>query len=87
MVTQKKAAPISMTFTIGADVHTASGESILQCLENIKPTRYLGFGKVTVTQNGKESAIPVRFNTLKLQRVFEKQVDRELFAKRIGILL
>lgn len=78
---------LHLKFTIGQDVYEADADTILDALKQIKPTRYLGFGSVTVTEDGKTHEVPIKLVPVKLQRIFEKDYEMELFAKRISVLL
>lgn len=76
-----------MILYLGKDTYSSKGMSIYECLEKIKPTRFLGITKIELTINGKLSRIPMKFVPLKIQRIFQKDLDRELFAKRLQTLI
>ena len=77
-----------LTLSLGADSYTKSGISILDCLQKMEPkTNVKSVGKFVCEYKGKKSAIPITINRTKLQRIFTKQIELEMFAKRLSILL
>lgn len=77
----------SVVFSIGSDVYTGVGETVLEALKTIKPKNYLGEVRVSATISGKTASVPFRAVPLQLRRVFEKPIEMELFAKRLQVLL
>lgn len=77
----------SVKFSIGPDVYTATGDSLLDALQKIKPKKYSGLTKVEATVNGKTSRIPITLTPLRMRRFFEKPVELAIFAKRLNTLL
>lgn len=84
--TPKKKKLVSMRFCIGDNEYKSDGETVLEALQNIKPKNYLGYGSVYLTLADKESAIPLRINKYKLERIFSNATDLALFAKRLETL-
>ncbi len=84
-----KEVPVHISLAIGSDVHEGSGENILDALVQIKrPTDYgKGLGQITVIVNGHVSKLPIKLVPIKMQRIFEKPVEMELFAKRVQTLI
>ena len=80
-------APVSISFSIGANTYLSEGETIFAALSKIKPVNYIGFGKLIVTTDGKTSHVPIKLVPTKLKRLFEKPVEMAMFAKRIKTLL
>lgn len=77
----------SVKFSIGSDVYTANGDTLLEALQKIKPAKYSGLTKVEATVNGKTSRIPITLTPLRMRRFFEKPVELAIFAKRLNTLL
>lgn len=84
---KKKKKAVQMVIAIGDNSYRSEGDTVADALAAIKPTSFLGFGSVRVTVDGVESAIPLRINKYKLERIFSNKTDMALFAKRIQTLL
>lgn len=93
LVTQdvKPHTPSSTDFTLSLSVNgkdiTKSGNTILDCLNQITPNWGKGIGYIWITYNNKTSKIPIRLTPVKLERLFGREVDRALFAKRLITLM
>ena len=78
---------VSLSFQIGKDTYKAEGKDVLACLKKIKPKSYMGMGKLQVIDGKKSSALPIAIVPLKMERIFTKPLEMEMFAKRIQTLL
>ncbi len=83
----KEEGKYQVKFSIGPDVYNVRGDSILDALKKIKPTRYKGIAKIEATTGGKVSSLPLKLFPTKLMRLFAKPIELELFAKRLQTLL
>ena len=77
----------SIELNIGSDTYKGKGETLLEALQSIHPKRYVGFGTVRAVIDGRASKAPLRLVPVKLQRIFEKPIEMELFAKRLATIL
>ena len=84
----KKVDLYKLTLSLGAETYTESGKTILECLKKMKPkTNPKAVGKFVCEYKGKESAIPITINRTKMERLFSKPIELEMFAKRLSVLL
>lgn len=85
--TTTKDPKYKVVFQIGKDTYKGSGATLVAALKKIKPKNFIGFGTIRVTVDGKESKLPVRLVPVKLERLFSKDIELRLFAKRIETLI
>lgn len=78
---------VSVKFSIGSDVYTGKGKTLLDALKQIKPRKYMGICKVEATIGNKVSRLPLRLVPTRMKRLFEKPIELELLAKRLQTLL
>ena len=71
---------------IGNDVYTSSGETILHALKEMDPRFSKGIGSMEITYKGTMTRIPIKLTPTKLERIFGRPVDLEIFAKRLNTL-
>jgi len=91
----KKSAPkkvkdglYCVTISVGNDTLTASGDTLLQALQSLLPRDLKkGIGKIMVTCGDKGIKMPLHLTKNKLERLFYKPIELELFAKRLQIML
>jgi hypothetical protein len=72
---------------IGKNTYKTSGKTLLEALQKVKPKDYIGWGNILVTHGGKESKIPLKLVPAKLKVLFEKDIEMQLFAKRLSTLI
>lgn len=72
---------------IAGKTYEATGTTLLEALEKIHPTSYLGLGKIEAHKGGKRMKFPLTLVPLRMRRFFERPIERALFAKRLEILL
>jgi len=85
MATQK--ANFTIKLDIGKNTYKTSGKTLLEALQKVKPKDYIGWGYIEVTTKDKSSKIPIKLVPAKLQRIFEKPIEMELYAKRLTALI
>jgi hypothetical protein len=80
--------PYKLEVTIGEKTYKASGKTMYGALKKIKPKDYSKSGGYIKTfVRGKEGGLPLKMPAIKLEQIFEKPVNLELFAKRIEAIL
>ena len=88
MATPKEDSAYFLTFRIGSGVYKAAGASVLEALSSLKPKQFgKGFATLEVLHNGKTSKLPIKIFPTKLERIFSKQWELQLFAKRVATLI
>ncbi len=80
-------SPYTITLTMGKDIYSAVAPTIFEALSKIAPTSFISMATLSVEHNGKEKEIPLRLIPIRLKRIFSKEWELRLFAKRIGTLL
>ena len=76
-----------LSLALDGKIYQTNGKTIYDALSKIKPVSAKGWGTVEIIYDGRKSKIPLRINPTNLKRMFEKDVDRALFAKRLLTLL
>jgi hypothetical protein len=83
-----KAEGYSVILTIGAEVFSAAGATLLDALNEIKPRGVVkAIGKLEVTNGARALKMPLHLNKTKIERLFYKPLELALFAKRITGML
>ena len=77
----------SVTFNIGADSYKGKGETFYEALCQVKPKSFKGLCHVVAEHKGKVTKLPIKVYPTKLERLFSKPIELELFAKRLATLL
>jgi predicted RNase H-related nuclease YkuK (DUF458 family) len=74
-----------ITLTVDNDVYKADGATLMAALTKLKPTHYKARGFFRLEHKG--NIAEVRMSGLQLQRIFIKEADRALLAKRLMVSL
>lgn len=99
--TLKKPKPkqdFSVTFEFGGDKQTTKGVDVLDCIRKMKApsvvksagTFYVEYpkkvegGTKTIRQFSK---VPIQVNGTKIKQIFGKDIEKQLLAKRLSILM
>lgn len=88
---KEKAEPrFTIDLQVGSKNYVGKGETLFECLKGIKVTAFDHWGVFKVTEvkddEKKTSDIPLRINSLKLQLLFRRDADMQIFAKRLEVL-
>mgnify|MGYP001602083056 CR=1 FL=1 len=86
--TIKNVDEFKIKFTLGNNVYDVSGETIYKALSQIKlEEQTKGIGTFVVEHKGKTSRVPIKIFPAKLNRIFNRQDDLQLFSKRLTFLI
>lgn len=76
----------SVKLSLGSEVYEKKGKSIYDALLKIKPKQYKSMGRFQITHKGVTSDIPLRLTPNRLKNLFAKDLNLEIFAKRLDTL-
>lgn len=77
----------SVSIEVAGKTFKGNGPTILEALKAVENSSFdKGIGRIQVERLGKVSKIPIKIPYLRLQRLFTKKYEMELFAKRLNTL-
>lgn len=84
----QKVDKYSVSLTVGNDVFKSTGTTLLEALSKLLPNPAKhGVGIFRVDYGTKGLKMPMLVNKNKMDRLFAKPVELEIFAKRLGLML
>lgn len=85
---QKKSPQFfSVKLTLNNKVYETKDKTILGAIKKLKPINFKGMGHFEFMNKEKTSKFPIKFNQTKMIRLFSKDLEKELLAKKVSILL
>lgn len=75
-----------VTLDIGGIIYTETGNTILEAITKMHPQVSKQYGSISIEHDGKLSKLPIKMNPTRLQRIFSKQNELSMFAKRLSTL-
>lgn len=86
--TRAKKVQFKVLLTVGQDVYTVKGPSLLAALSKVQlKNNPRGYATIQIETGERDYKIPIKINPLRLKRIFLKEWELVLFAKRLTTLL